>query len=175
MLEEQFALGKPAANLEPYYTGWPRNIVDEKAEAGSDRDNYFGRTQAWGSVLSGGLAGHIYGTGAYDGSTVGEECGSRKYIWDGLKYPAGEQVGYLRKFLMSEGASYTKLQLASDNLIPRKSEGSHPKGLDGWAFMRKQPDSKLAMVYFENECEVPVISGLLPNKKYVFEFINVYF
>ena len=77
MLEEQFNLKppKPAANLEPYYPGWDHvahNIVEgERPVPDSDRDNYFGRTQAWGSVLSGGIAGHIYGTGAYDGTTVG--------------------------------------------------------------------------------------------------------
>jgi len=172
MLEEQFEIGKPAANLEPYYTGWPRKIVDEIAEAGSDRDNYFGRTQAWGSVLSGGLAGHIYGTGAYDGSTVGEECGSRVYIWDALNYPAGEQVGYLRKFIESEGAKFQELDLASDKLIPRKSKNSKEFGLDGWSFMMQTADKQLSMLYFENACEIPHIKGFSPNSQYTLFWFN---
>lgn len=177
-LEQQFRLDPPipTANLEAYYPGWNQYqvtvIAGEKAGRNSDRDNYFGRTQAWGSVLSGGLSGHIYGTGAYDGTTVGEPEGIRPYIWEALKFPAGKQVGYLRNFLMSEGTSYKDLQLASDNLIPRKSEGSLPDGLDGWAFMMTLPDKEMGMLYFENKCEAPIITGLLPNKKYEFKWFD---
>jgi hypothetical protein len=171
-LEEQFNLEppKPAANLEAYYPGWDQYAVTfvagERAERNSDRDNYFGRTQAWGSVFSGGLAGHIYGTGAYDGTTVGEEEGARPYIWDALNYPAGEQVGYLRKFMESEGVFYKDFKLASQNLHPRKSANSKPDGLDGWAFMIWLEDKSLAMLYFENKCEAPQITNLIPNKEY---------
>jgi len=171
LLEEQFAIGpaKPTANLEPYYPGWgqaPNKVAGEMALRNSERDNYFGRTQAWGSVLSGGLSGHMYGTGAYDGTTVGEPEGDRPLIWEALQYPAGKQVGYLRSFIESEGADYQNLLLASDDIHPRKSEGSHPNGLDGWAFMMRTPDSKLAMLYFENECDIPFLSGFIPEQAY---------
>ena len=70
-MERQFRLSPamPTANLEPHYTGWVHgnNVVNgEQAESGSDRDNYFSRAQMYGCVLSGGLAGHVHGTGAYD-------------------------------------------------------------------------------------------------------------
>jgi hypothetical protein len=177
-LEEQFHLDppKPTANLEAYYPGWDQYAVTivagERAERNSDRDNYFGRTQAWGSVFSGALSGHIYGTGAYDGTTVGEEEGARPFIWEALKYPAGEQVGYLRKFLESEGAVYQDLGLASENLHPRNSSGSFPNGLDGWAFMMWLPDKSLAMLYFENKCETPQISNLFPQKEYLLNWFD---
>jgi len=172
LLEEQFRLDppKPTANLEPYYPGWHHitlsKVAGERPERNSERDNYFGRTQAWGSVLSGGLAGHIYGTGAYDGTTIGEDPGSRLYIWDALKYPAGEQVGFVRKFLQSEGDAYQDLQLASNDLAPRKSAGSAPEGLDGWAYMMRTPDKDLAMLYFENRCQVPEVNGFDPDETY---------
>ncbi len=175
MLEEQFAIGKPAANLEPYYAGWPRKIAGELAEAGDDRDNYFARTQAWGSVFSGGLAGHIYGTGAYDGTTVGENpltAINRRYIWDALNYPAGEQVGYLRKFIEPEGTKFQELKLASDNLFPRKSKNSEKFGLDGWSFMMQTADKQLSMLYFENACEIPLIKGFTPNSDYTLSWFN---
>ncbi|RLD90221.1 MAG: hypothetical protein DRJ29_15740, partial [Bacteroidetes bacterium] len=175
MLEEQFAIGKPAANLEPYYAGWPRKVAGEKPEAGDDRDNYFARTQAWGSVFSGGLAGHIYGTGAYDGTTVGENSLTsinRRTIWDALNYPAGEQVGYLRKFIESEGAKFQELELASDKLTPRKSKNSEKFGLDGWSFMMQTADKQLSMLYFENACEIPVIKGFIANSKYTLIWFN---
>jgi hypothetical protein len=176
-LEEQFNFEKhkPTANLEAYYPGWGgslSNIAGEMAPRNSDRDNYFGRTQAWGSVFSGGLSGHMYGTGAYDATTVGEEKGSRPFIWEALKYPAGEQVGYLRKFMESEGKLYREFQLASEDLHPRKSEGSLADGLDGWAFMLSIPNRNLRMVYFENKCEAPMISGFATNKNYQLNWFN---
>lgn len=177
-IEDQFRLNppKPSANLEPYYPGWDHvyhnTVAGEKPAPGSERDNYFGRTQAWGSVLSGGLAGHIYGTGAYCGSTIGEEKGSRRFIWEAIEYPAGEQVGFLRQFLESEDAAYQELQLASENLHPGKGRHSHPGGLDGWAFMMRLPDQKLAMLYFENGCEIPAISGLLPESEYRLDWFD---
>jgi len=172
LLEEQFNLTppKPTANLEPYYPGWNHEfhnkIVDIIPSPGSELDNYCGRAQAWGSVLSGGLAGHIYGTGAYDGTTVGEEKGWRPYIWETLIYPAGEQVGHIRKFLLSEGATFQDMVLASNELNPRKSARSHPNGLDGWAFMMCTPNKDLSMIYFENKCEIPEITNLQANKTY---------
>lgn len=177
LLEEQFAIipSKPTANLEPYYPGWgqaPSEVAGEMAARNSDRDNYFGRAQAWGSVLSGGLSGHMYGTGAYDGTTVGEPEGERPLIWEALQYPAGEQVGFLRRFIESEGAGYQKLLLASEDLHPRKSEGSHPNGLDGWAFMMRTPDSKLAMLYFENKCNIPYLSGFTPDQAYLLHWLD---
>jgi hypothetical protein len=177
-LEQQFNLDppKPTANLEAFYPGWDQYAVTlvagERTKWNSDRDNYFGRTQAWGSVFSGGLAGHIYGTGAYDGTTVGEDEGARPFIWDALKYPAGEQVGYLRKFLDSEGARFQELQPASNNVTPRKSKNSKEFGLDGWSFMMQTADKQLSMLYFENACEIPVIKGFLPNSKYTLIWFN---
>jgi len=172
IIEEQFNLKNhtPTANFEAYYPAWEHNSLsyatDEWPQYNSDRDNYFGRTMAWGSVLSGALSGHIYGSGAYDGKTVGEVRNKHPFIWEALQFPAGKQVGYLRKFIESEGAEYQNLKLASDKLSPRVSEGSVEGGLDGWAFMMQTPDKKLNMLYFENKCEVPQITGLLSNTEY---------
>lgn len=171
LLEEQFNIGppKPTANLEAYYPGWgqnPNRVAGEMAERNSDRDNYFGRAQAWGSVLSGALPGHIYGTGAYDGTTVGEPVGSRPNIWEALQYPAGKQVGFLKTFIESEGPKFQELLLASDELHPRKSKDSKKDGLDGWAYMMRTPDKTLAMLYFENQSEIPALSGFMPKSAY---------
>lgn len=177
LLEEQFNIvpSSPTANLEPYYPGWgqaPNKVAGEMAERNSDRDNYFGRAQAWGSVLSGALSGHMYGTGAYDGTTVGEPEGERPLIWEALQYPAGKQIGFLRKFIESEGAEYQDILLASNHLHPQKSEGSHPNGLDGWAFMMRALDKKLALLYFEDKCEIPSASGFIPEKEYLLHWFD---
>ena len=52
----------PASNGEPYYDGM------EDAEAGSKRAVLYCRSAMYGSVLSGGLGGHIYGAGGWKGA-----------------------------------------------------------------------------------------------------------
>jgi hypothetical protein len=69
----------PAINFEPYYTGWNHEINKpngERPPANSERDNYFSRAQMYGSVLSGGLSGHVHGTAAYDITTTNISCGT---------------------------------------------------------------------------------------------------
>ena len=79
-IEELFRLTPaiPAANLEPYYTGWNHSINRPGGETpaeNSERDNYFARAMMYGSVLSGALAGHVHGTAAYDVTSTGEPAG----------------------------------------------------------------------------------------------------
>ncbi len=174
MLEEIFKLEPPypEANLEAYYPGWNHpfhnNVAGEMAKPGSERDNYFGRTQMWGSVLSGGLAGHLYGTGAYDGNTIGEpkNKGDRPYIWEGLNYSAGSQLPYLGKFILSEGNAYQNCSPKRELIQPCKAINSKENGLDGWSYMLLSANRNLAFVYFENKAEVPVITGLIASKTY---------
>ena len=58
---------QPALNGEPYYAGYKDEFglgeggYKYGAEGGSDRDNQYVRSSMYGSFLSGGLAGHIYG------------------------------------------------------------------------------------------------------------------
>ncbi|HWA87969.1 MAG TPA: DUF5060 domain-containing protein, partial [Opitutus sp.] len=170
-LEELFRLDPPypAANLEPYYAGWNHEINrpgGESPPADSDRDNYFARSMMYGSVLSGGLAGHVYGTGAYDVTTTGEAEGWRPYIWTALRYRSGGQMQYLKKFILSEGARYQELQLASADLHPRAAAGSSADGLDGWSFMMRTADGTFALLYFETKSTAPTVTGLTPNARY---------
>ncbi|WP_020532566.1 DUF5060 domain-containing protein [Flexithrix dorotheae] len=174
MIEEIFALNSPypVANLEPYYPGWDNvfhNLVaGERPVPNSDRDNYFGRTQMYGSVLSGGLAGHVYGTGAYCGSTTGEPRneGERPSIWEGLNYPSGAQLPYLAKFILSEGIAYQQCEPKKELLIPHKAKNAPEKGLDGWSFLLLHQDAQLGFLYFENQSEIPQVTGLNPNGNY---------
>ena len=174
MIEEIFSLNPPypVANLEPYYPGWNNSyhnrVAGELPEPDSERDHYFGRTQMYGSALSGGLAGHIYGTGAYCGNTTGEpkNQGDRPYIWEGLNYVSGKQLPYLAKFILSEGNAYQNCSPKRELLTPYKSKNAKEDGLDGWSFMLLSENSDLAFLYFENKAEAPVVSGFIPNKTY---------
>ncbi|MDE2161810.1 MAG: DUF4038 domain-containing protein [Alphaproteobacteria bacterium] len=171
MIEQIFRLDPPypVANLEPYYSGWNHAINRPGGETpppGSPRDTYFARAMMYGSVLSGALAGHVYGTGAYDVTTTGEAEGWRPYIWQALRYPAGGQLQYLRDFMLSDGSRYEQLTLASDDLHPRIGPKAVADGLDGWSYMMRTPDRHLALLYFEFHSVRPQLTGFSPNVHY---------
>lgn len=176
-LEELFHLNPPypAANLEPYYAGWNHSINQpggETPDPGSDRDAYFARAQMYGSVLSGGLAGHVHGTGAYDITTTGEAEGWRPYIWDALRFPSGGQMQHLATFVLTKGSRYQELEPASADLHPRTSSTASDDGLDGWSFLMRAPTRDYALVYLENAAELPQARGFLPNARYFWTWFD---
>ena len=165
----------PALDLEPYYTGWlhPNNVVaGEQPQPDSDRDNYFSRAQMYGCVLSGGLAGHVHGTAAYDVTNSSEPSGWRPYFWQAMRYKSADYMQWLGKFVLSEGSRYRNLLLASDDLIPRKAEGSKENGLDGWAFLMRTREKDLGLLYFENKSQRARTTGWSPGVAYRFTWYN---
>ncbi len=177
LLENMFRLEPPYpfANLEPRYTGWEGKANHPAGEwpiTNSPRDNYFTRASMYGSVLSGGLAGHVHGHSGYDCVTTGEKGNHHPYIWEALRFESNGYMQHLRKFLLSEGRLYQDLEPASEDLSPRKAEGSHPQGLDGWSFMMRTEDKSFALLYFENDAPLPGLCGMLPSSSYVFHWFN---
>jgi hypothetical protein len=182
-IEELFRLNPPypVANMEPYYVGWNNNKpAGERPPRNSERDNYFARAQMYGSVLSGALAGHVFGHTAYDCTTIGEvnkgergqNRGARPYIWEALLYESGIQMQYLRSFITSEGGRYQQLLLASHDLEPRTAPGSHPRGLDGWAYMMRTQERDLAFLYFENKAIRAVLKDFHPKQSYQLDWYD---
>lgn len=170
-LEPQY----PAINFEPYYTGWDHEINmpgGERPPANSARDNYFARAQMYGSVLSGGLSGHVHGTAAYDITTTGEPEGARPHIWDAFKYESANYMRHLEAFILSEGDDYQQLELARTDLHPHKAPDAPNDGLDGWAYMMRTPETDLALLYFENESAIPTLHNFTPNTDYVFQWYD---
>jgi hypothetical protein len=177
MIDTLFALkpAYPAINFEPYYTGWTSNHnrpAGELPERNSARDNYFARAQMYGSVLAGTLAGHVHGTAAYDVTTTGEPEGDNPHFWEALRYESANAMGFLQKFILSEGKKYQYLEPAHNMLSPQKSENSKPDGLDGWSYMLQTADRTLAMLYFEKDATSPQINGFIANKAYTFKWYN---
>jgi hypothetical protein len=165
----------PAINFEPYYTGWDHEINmpnGERPPANSQRDNYFSRAQMYGSVLSGGLSGHVHGTSAYDITTTGEPDGARHHFWDALKFESALYMQHLSSFVLSEGKKYQKLEPCHDNINPRKAPNSPEKGLDGWAYMMRTPERDFALLYFENQSVLPRLDGFKENTSYSFKWFN---
>ena len=170
-IEELFHLSPPypAANLEPYYTGWNHAINrpgGETPEENSERDNYFARAMMYGSVLSGALAGHVHGTAAYDMTSTGEPEGWRPYFWTALRYESGNQMQYLRDFVLFERARYQGLVPASQDLEPRTIPGALADGLDGWSFLMRDPQQNFALAYFENRALRARMKGFKPGLSY---------
>jgi hypothetical protein len=128
----------------------------------------------YGSVMSGGLAGYIFGTGAYDGNTTGEpkNPGDRPYIWEGLNYEAGGQLQYMTKFITSEGTRFINCVPSRELVMPHKAKNAPEDGLDGWTFMLLAPEKDLAFLYFENACEIPKVSGLQSSTSYKVQWFD---
>lgn len=165
----------PAINFEPYYTGWDHEINmpnGERPPANSRRDNYFSRAQMYGSVLSGGLSGHVHGTAAYDITTTGEPAGLRPHFWDALKYESGGYMQNLKTFILSEGNKYQNLQPATKAISPQKAPGSPEMGLDGWSYMMRTPEKDFALLYFENQSVLPELIGFKPTTSYALFWFN---
>ncbi|HUQ10180.1 MAG TPA: DUF5060 domain-containing protein [Steroidobacteraceae bacterium] len=176
-LEELFRLepAYPAANLEPYYTGWNHAINrpgGETPDENSDRDNYFARAMMYGSVLSGALAGHVHGTAAYDVTSTGEPAGWRPHIWTALRYTSGAQMKHLAAFVLSEGARYQDLALAAGDLDPRGIPDALADGLDGWSFLMRTPQRDFALAYFENRALAPRLRGFTPKANYQWSWFD---
>jgi hypothetical protein len=170
-VEELFALTPPypAANLEPYYTGWNHQINrpgGETPEENSSRDNYLARAMMYGSVLSGALAGHVHGTAAYDVTSSGEPAGWRPHIWTALRYDSGAQMQHLRTLVTSEGALYQSLEPVPGDIRPRSVPGALDDGLDGWSFLARLPTREFALAYFENRAQRPTLAGFGPGARY---------
>jgi hypothetical protein len=170
-IEELFRLEPPypAANLEPYYTGWNHSINRPGGETpaeNSERDNYFARAMMYGSVLSGALAGHVHGTAAYDMTSTGEPAGWRPHFWTALRYESGAQMQHLRAFVLCEGDRYQALTLASQDLEPRSDPGAQADGLDGWSFLMRTPARDFALAYFENKAMRVRLAGFTPGARY---------
>jgi hypothetical protein len=159
----------PAINGEPYYDGQHNTVP------GSPTAALYARSAMYGSVLSGGLGGHIYGAGK-EGTKGGAMWGgnvepaAKNKIWDGIKWPSGAQLQYLRDFVLSEGRKYQHLVPKVNLLLPNKS-GKKNDWLQ-WAYCARTPEKDLFLLYFEKDCNRATLSGALPDAEYKASWFN---
>ncbi|MFZ5830709.1 MAG: DUF4038 domain-containing protein, partial [Planctomycetota bacterium] len=150
----------PAINGEPYYDGM------EGIASGSDEAALNCRSAMYGSVLSGGLGGHIYGAGGWDGGLWGGnvEKEAENHIWDAIQWPSGDQMQHMGAFILSEGAKYQQLKPCREALSPHDS--GPPKKNIGWAYAGRTADASLLLIYFEKDCPRATLSGLTAGASY---------
>ena len=134
---------KPAFNGEPYDPGFP----DDNPPEPSEEANLNCRSGLYGSVLSGGLAGYIYGAEGLWGADVEDEA---KYkIWDALAFKSGTQIQFVLDFFEPFGDKYKKLVPNADLITPNKM--GDPMGYRGWAYCSRTEEKDLFLVYFEKD------------------------
>jgi hypothetical protein len=133
----------PAINGEPYYDG----MLD--AAAGSPKAALYCRSAMYGSVLCGGLGGHIYGAGGWDGGMWGGnvEPSAEHPIWEALRWPSADQMRHLKTFVLSEGPKYQDLVPGVELLAPNRA--GETKSCVGWAYCARTPARDLFLLYFE--------------------------
>ena len=149
---------RPGLNGEPYYPGFP----DNNPPAPSEEANFNCRSGMYGSVLSGGLAGHIYGVQGIWGGDIEDQATYR--MWEALEFKSADQLRHLRAFVLSQGVRYRDLVPMQDAVSPNKSGAV--KGYRGWAYCARTDARDLFLLYFERECPQATVRGALPQRAY---------
>ncbi len=155
---------RPAINGEPYYPGFP----DDSPPADTEEAELNCRSGMYGSFLSGGLAGYIYGVQGIWGGDIENEA---KYkMWESIQFKSGAMVGHLRKFAGFKGTRYHDLVPEHEMIIPNKS-GDH-LGFRGWAFCARTEEKDFALLYFERDCVPAMVRALQPNRQYTINWFD---
>jgi len=168
---------KPALNLEPFYPGWGLHSGNE-INHGLD-DTTMAQMQMYGSVLSGGLAGHAWGDAWYAGAAAST---TRKTEDGGTIVPKNDPqvnalesfesqaMGHLRSFIMDSEHEYQRL-------IP----AAHTNLSDSQGFVHTlsiSDDKKFALGFFtadpgSNPKALPQLTNLTASETYLFEWWDV--
>jgi hypothetical protein len=159
---------EPAINGEPYYSGY----VDARglggkgykygAPGGTEKDAQFVRSSMYGSFLSGGLGGHVYGAEGIWGADI--EPAAPIKMWDAFQWISGAQMKYLREFAFSIGRRYQDLEPDADLVSPNKDYNL--KAYEGWAYCARTPDKEIFLAYFEKGAPRAQMRGGRLNSTY---------
>jgi hypothetical protein len=166
---------KPALNGEPYYSGY----LDARSQGGgrgyqfgapggTERDDQFVRSSMYGSFLSGGLAGHVYGAEGIWGADI--EAVAPVKMWDAFQWNSGAQMRHLRTFALSLGKRYQELVPDADLVSPDKNVNL--RAYEGWAYCARTPDKNIFLAYFEKGCPRSQIRGARLNSSYRAEWFD---
>ena len=158
---------RPALNGEPYYSG----MADKRysppykygAPGGTVDDDRDVRSGMYGSFLSGGFAGHIYGSEGIWGADI--EPGASPFMWEAFQWNSANMMQHLKTFAFSEGRRYQ--DLVPDANLVSPSETHETKGYVGWAYCTRTPEKDFFLAYFEKDCpKQSLIRGALPHASY---------
>ncbi|MDB2606706.1 DUF4038 domain-containing protein [Zobellia sp.] len=168
---------KPALNLEPFYPGWGLHSQNE-IEAGLD-DTTMAQMQMYGSVLSGGLAGHAWGDAWYAGAATatGRSSGDGGTVVpnndpqvNALNKFESQAMGHLKSFMLDSDHDYRRLVPAADTNLSDSQDFFHTLSI--------ADDKSFALGFFaadlrDSPSTLPTLTNLEASKTYVFEWWNV--
>jgi hypothetical protein len=164
---------QPALNGEPYYSGYN----DARGQSGgyrfgapgnTEKDDQYVRSGMYGSFLSGGLAGHIYGAEAIWGADVQPKAPIK--MWEAFQWSSATQMEHLRTFAFSIGRRYQDLIPDADWVSPNKTQTT--RGYEGWAYAAHTADKEITLAYFEKGCPQSIIRALKPSSTYRAEWFD---
>ncbi|MEJ7913224.1 MAG: DUF4038 domain-containing protein, partial [Chitinophagaceae bacterium] len=165
---------RPALNGEPYYAGYkdargPGSVnYTRGAAGGTDKDNAFVHSAMYGSFLSGGFSGHVYGAEGIWGADI--EPSAPTHMWDAFQWQSGAEMRYLRTFAFSIGKRYQDLVPLADLLSPNKSHDV--LSYEGWGYCARTPDKNIFLAYFEKDCPQAEMRGAKLNSVYSAQWFN---
>jgi hypothetical protein len=149
---------RPALNGEPYYSGYAdaRSVnYQYGAPGGTEKDDQFVRSAMYGSLLSGGLAGHVYGAEGIWGGDIEPQAPVK--MWDAFQWNSAAQMQHLRAFAFSVGKRYQDLVPNADLVSPNKTPML--RSYEGWAYCARTPAKDIFLLYFEKGCPRSQIRG----------------
>jgi hypothetical protein len=164
----------PALNGEGYYAGFsdPRGKgavnYSRGAKGGTEKDNMFIRSNSYGSFLSGGLAGHVYGAEGIWGGDIESKAPTK--MWDAFQWKSAAEMHYLRTFAFSIGKRYQDLVPIADLVIPNRNY--ELQSFEGWVYCARTDDKNIFLVYFENGCPQVQLRGARLNSVYDAQWFN---
>ena len=162
---------QPALNGEPYYSGYNdarSGGYRYGAQGNTEKDDQFVRSGMYGSFLSGGLAGHIYGAEAIWGADV--QAAALVKMWEAFQWSSPAQMKHLRTFAFSIGRRYGELIPDADWVSPSKTQTT--RGYEGWAYAAHTADREIVMAYFEKGCPRSTVRALKPSGAYRAEWFD---
>jgi hypothetical protein len=156
----ELAKPKPALNGEPYYSGYfdARGLnggYKFGAPGNTPTDDQYVRSSMYGSFLSGGFAGHVYGAEGIWGADI-EDAAPTK-MWDAFQWSSGKMMPHLKTFAFSVGRRYQDLVPMPDLVYPNRTPVV--RGYEGWAYCARTPDKELFMAYFEKGAQRAQVRG----------------
>lgn len=134
----------PAFNGEGYYSGGLFSF-GLSAKGGSETDDRYVRSAIYGSFLSGGLGGFLYGVENIERADT--EAHFPVKMWDAFQWDSANYMKPFDKFVMSEGKRYQELIPNNDLVTPSRTQDV--VSFDGWAYASATPERDFVLVYFE--------------------------
>jgi hypothetical protein len=165
---------QPALNGEPYYAGYndargrPGGGYQFGAVGGTAKDDQYVRSGIYGSFLSGGFAGHIYGSEALWGADIEPEAPVK--MWDAFQWNSAAQMQHLRTFAFSIGRRFQDLIPDADLISPSKTQTI--RGYEGWAYAAYTPEKDIFLAYFEKGCPRSQIRAIKPLSYYAAQWFD---